>query len=74
MVPLLSLGVPLHVVMAMLLGAFVIHGIQPGPFFIKEHPDIFLGLIASMYIGNAMLLISMFFLKVVQKRGFFDKK
>ena len=43
--------------MAMLLGAFTIHGIQPGPFFITEHPKIFWGIIASMYIGNVMLLI-----------------
>jgi putative tricarboxylic transport membrane protein len=57
MVPLLALGVPPHVVMAMLLGAFTIHGIQPGPFFITEHPKIFWGIIASMYIGNVMLLI-----------------
>jgi putative tricarboxylic transport membrane protein len=57
MVPLLALGVPPHVVMAMLLGAFTIHGIQPGPFFIKEHPNLFWGVIASMYIGNVMLLV-----------------
>ena len=57
MVPLLALGVPPHVVMALLLGAFIIHGIQPGPFFITEHPDIFWGVIASMYLGNVMLLI-----------------
>ena len=56
-VPLLALGVPPHVIMAMLLGAFIIHGIQPGPLFIIRHPDIFWGLIASMYIGNVMLLI-----------------
>ena len=57
MVPLLALGVPPHVVMAMLLGAFIIHGIQPGPFFITDHPNLFWGIIASMYIGNVMLLI-----------------
>lgn len=57
MVPLLSLGVPAHVGMAMLLGAFIIHGIQPGPFFIIRHSDIFWSLVASMYIGNVMLLI-----------------
>jgi len=57
MVPLLALGVPPHAVMAMLLGAFIIHGIQPSPFFIAEHPDLFWGIIASMYIGNIMLLI-----------------
>ena len=57
MVPLLALGVPPHPVMAMLLGAFIIHGIQPGPFFITQHPDLFWGIIASMYIGNIMLLV-----------------
>ena len=43
--------------MAMLLGAFIIHGIQPGPFFITTHPNLFWGIIASMYIGNVMLII-----------------
>ena len=57
MVPLLALGLPSHVVMAMLLGAFIIHGIQPGPFFITEHPKLFWAIIASMYIGNVMLVI-----------------
>jgi putative tricarboxylic transport membrane protein len=57
MVPLLALGVPPHVVMAVLLGAFIIHGIQPSPFFIIEHPKLFWGIIASMYIGNVMLVI-----------------
>ena len=57
MVPLLSLGVPANVGMAMLLGAFIIQGIQPGPFFIVRHSDIFWSLIASMYMGNIMLLI-----------------
>jgi len=40
----------------MIFVAFMIHGIQPGPFLIKEHPDLFWGLLASMYIGNIMLL------------------
>jgi putative tricarboxylic transport membrane protein len=57
MVPLLALGIPPHAVMAMLLGAFIIHGIQPGPFFITQHPQLFWGIIASMYIGNVMLVI-----------------
>ncbi len=43
--------------MAILLGILVILGIQPGPFFITEHPAIFWGVIASMYIGNVMLLV-----------------
>jgi len=56
MIPLLTLGIPPNVVMAVLLGAFLTHGIQPGPLLVKEHPEIFWGIIASMYIGNVMLL------------------
>lgn len=57
MVPLLTLGIPSNVAMAMLLGAFMIHGIQPGPLLLKDHPDIFWGIVASMYLGNIILLI-----------------
>lgn len=57
MIPLLSLGIPATPTMAMLLGAFIIQGIQPGPFFITQYPDLFWGVIASMYLGNIMLLI-----------------
>ncbi|OGP69205.1 MAG: hypothetical protein A2170_09585 [Deltaproteobacteria bacterium RBG_13_53_10] len=57
MVPLLALGIPPTAIMALLMGALMIHGVQVGPFLIKEHPDIFWGVIASMYVGNAMLLI-----------------
>jgi len=56
-IPLLTLGIPPNVVMAILMGAMMIHGITPGPFLIKEHPGLFWGLIASMYLGNIMLLI-----------------
>ncbi len=56
MVPLLTLGIPSNVAMAMLLGAFMIHGIQPGPLLLKDHPDIFWGIVASMYLGNIILL------------------
>lgn len=56
-IPLLTLGIPTTPVMALLLGAFMIHGIIPGPLLINNHPDIFWGLIFSMYIGNIMLLI-----------------
>lgn len=55
-VPLLTLGIPCNVVMAILIGAFMIHGIAPGPFLLKEHPQLFWGVIGSMYIGNALLL------------------
>jgi len=57
MVPLMALGIPSTAIMALLMGALMIHGIQVGPFLIKEHPDVFWGVIASMYLGNIMLLI-----------------
>lgn len=56
-IPLLSLGIPANPVMAILLGSLIIHGIQPGPLMIGTHPDFFWGVVTSMYIGNAMLLI-----------------
>lgn len=57
MVPLLSLGIPGSPTLAVLMGAFIIHGLTPGPFLFKERPDVVWGLIASMYLGNVMLLI-----------------
>ena len=57
MVPLLTMGIPGSLAAAMLLGALMIHGITPGPMLVKQHPDLFWGVIASMYIGNAMLLV-----------------
>jgi len=57
LIPLLSLGLPANVSMAMLYSALIVQGIRPGPFFISSHPDLFWGLIASMYIGNILLLI-----------------
>lgn len=57
MIPLLSLGIPPNIGTAVLLGGFIIHGIQPGPLLITKHPDLFGGTIASMYIGNGMLVI-----------------
>ncbi len=56
-VPLLTLGIPANVIMAILLGALMIHGIKPGPLLVKNHPDLFWGVIGSMYVGNVMLLI-----------------
>ncbi len=56
-IPLLTLGIPTNVVTAILLGALMIHGITPGPLLIKEKPDLFWGVVTSMYIGNVMLLI-----------------
>jgi putative tricarboxylic transport membrane protein len=56
-IPLMTLGIPPNVVMALLLGAFIIHGLQPGPLLMIQRPDVFWGIVASMYIGNAMLLV-----------------
>ncbi len=56
-IPLMTLGIPPNVILAVLFGAFLIHGITPGPLMISQHPDIFWGLIASMYLGNVILLI-----------------
>ena len=57
LVPLFALGIPPSVVCALLFAALMMHGIQPGPFLIPEHPEIFWGLVASMYLGNTMLLV-----------------
>ena len=56
-IPTMSLGIPGDVVMALLLGALLIQGIQPGPQLITEHADLFWGLIASFWIGNFLLLV-----------------
>lgn len=56
-IPTMSLGIPGDAVMALILGALVVKGIQPGPQLIVEHPDLFWGLIASFWIGNVILVI-----------------
>jgi putative tricarboxylic transport membrane protein len=56
-IPLLTLGIPANVVMAILLGALLIYNITPGPLLIKSHPDLFWGVVGAMYVGNVMLLI-----------------
>jgi putative tricarboxylic transport membrane protein len=55
-IPLLTLGVPGNASIAMIFVALMIHGIQPGPLLLQEHPGLFWGVIASMYVGNVMLL------------------
>jgi putative tricarboxylic transport membrane protein len=55
-IPLFTLGIPPNVTMAILFGALIIHGLQPGPLLIKEHPDFFWAVVVSMYVGNGMLL------------------
>lgn len=56
-IPLLTLGIPTNALMAMLFAGLLIHGITPGPLMLKERPDVFWGVIASMYTGNMMLLV-----------------
>jgi putative tricarboxylic transport membrane protein len=56
-IPLLTLGIPPNVTLSILFGAFLIHGITPGPFLIKDHPDVFWGVSSSMYVGNVLLLV-----------------
>ena len=56
-IPLLCLGIPPNAVLAVLLGALMIHGVKTGPLLISEHPDLFWGVATSMYVGNVMLLI-----------------
>jgi len=56
-VPLLTLGIPTNSVLALLLAALMLHGVTPGPLLLLKWPDVFWGVIASMYIGNIMLLI-----------------
>jgi putative tricarboxylic transport membrane protein len=55
-VPLMTLGIPGNPSIAMIFIALMIHGIRPGPMLLQEHPDLFWGVVASMYVGNVMLL------------------
>ena len=57
MIPLLALGIPSIPATAILVSALTIHGVQPGPLLLTQHAEVFWGLVASMYIGNAILLI-----------------
>ena len=57
LVPLFTLGIPTSPTIAVLLGAFIMHGLQPGPTLFQEHPAVVWAVIASMFIGNAMLLV-----------------
>src|SRR5207248_364997 len=56
-VPMLALGLPTGPITAVLIGALMVHGIPPGPTLVNDHPDIFWGFVASMYVGNVMLLL-----------------
>ena len=57
LVPLMALGIPGSGTTAVMLGALTMYGMQPGPLLVSTHPDVFWGLVASMYIGNVMLLV-----------------
>jgi putative tricarboxylic transport membrane protein len=56
-IPLLTLGIPANSVMALLVGALIVHGVQPGPLLMSNSPEVFWGVITSMYIGNIILLL-----------------
>ena len=56
-IPLLTLGIPPNATLAIIMGALMIHNIIPGPLLMPEHPDLFWGVVCSMYVGNAMLLV-----------------
>jgi putative tricarboxylic transport membrane protein len=56
-IPLLTLGIPSNAVMALMVGAMIIHGIQPGPQVMQERPELFWGMIASMWVGNLLLVV-----------------
>ena len=56
-IPMLTLGIPSNPVMALMIGAMIIHGIQPGPTVMTEQPTLFWGVIASMWVGNLLLLV-----------------
>lgn len=56
-IPLLTLGVPPNAVLALLLAALMVHGLQPGPLLMQKNPEVFWGIVMSMYIGNVMLLV-----------------
>jgi len=56
-IPMLTLGIPCNVVLAILMGALMIHGVTPGPRLLEEHPRIFWGVVGSMYLGNTMLVV-----------------
>ena len=56
-VPLLCMGIPANAITALLIGAFIVHGVTPGPTILERQPEVFWGVVASMYVGNVMLLV-----------------
>ena len=57
LIPLFTLGLPTSVIIAVLMGAFLMHGIVPGPLLFREHPEIIWPVIASLYLGNVIQLV-----------------
>ena len=57
LIPLFTLGIPASPTVAVIMGAFMMHGLIPGPFLFKEHPEVAWGVIASFYVGNVILLV-----------------
>jgi putative tricarboxylic transport membrane protein len=57
MVPMFTLGIPSSVTMAIMMGAFIVHGLTPGPLLFRDHPDVAWAIIASLFVGNVILLI-----------------
>ncbi|WP_183218405.1 tripartite tricarboxylate transporter permease [Actinoplanes campanulatus] len=73
-IPLLSLGIPANATMAVIFGALLIQGVTPGPQLVTEHPELFWGVVNSMYIGNVLLLIMSIpllgvFVRILRVRG-----
>jgi putative tricarboxylic transport membrane protein len=73
-IPLLTLGIPANATIAVIFGALLIQGVTPGPQLVEEHPDLFWGVVNSMYIGNILLLVMSIplvglFVKILQIRG-----
>ena len=66
-IPMLTLGIPSNAVMAMMVGGMMIHGIIPGPQVMSDKPGLFWGLIASMWVGNAMLIFDVELLEITAK-------
>src|SRR6185295_846415 len=56
-IPLLCLGIPANATVGIIMGALLIHGVSPGPRLLFDHPDLFWGVVTSMFIGNAMLIV-----------------
>ncbi|MGO1410485.1 MAG: tripartite tricarboxylate transporter permease [Microbacterium sp.] len=57
MIPMMTLGIPSSVTMAIMMGAFIVHGLTPGPLLFRDHPDVAWAIIASLFVGNVILVV-----------------